>query len=284
MRTRRRGRVHRLQVLAGILALAAVVAINGPLLLRFAQHIQHQRLINSASYKRRNGHWSILPVPASKRVNAIHAALLYTGKVLIIAGSGNDAAHFEAGKFESILWDPKTDKFKKIATPVDMFCGGHAFLPDGKLLIAGGTSRYEALPEPGALRGRGHDRDEHKRAARHDPAKGDDLRRRGWSLVPLDRCHRHTAGPGADRARRRPARAARGAERDPDVGVVGDPRRRRRDHAARPLPDRRVAGRAGSARSRPGRRTSRSASRTSGARARHTSSTRPPSATRRCRP
>jgi hypothetical protein len=146
MRTQRRVRVHRLQVLAGILALAAVVAINGPLLLRFAQHIQHQRLINSASYKRRNGHWSILPVPASKRVNAIHAALLYTGKVLIIAGSGNDAAHFEAGKFESILWDPNTDKFKKIATPVDMFCGGHAFLPDGKLLIAGGTSRYEALP------------------------------------------------------------------------------------------------------------------------------------------
>ena len=146
MRTQRRVRVHRLQVLAGILALAAVVAINGPLLVRFAQHIQHQRLINSASYKRRNGHWSILPVPASKRVNAIHAALLYTGKVLIIAGSGNDAAHFEAGKFESILWDPKTDKFKKIATPVDMFCGGHAFLPDGKLLIAGGTSRYEALP------------------------------------------------------------------------------------------------------------------------------------------
>jgi Domain of unknown function (DUF1929) len=146
MRTRRRVGVRRLQILAGILALAAAVAINGPLLVRFVQHVEHQRLINSASYKRRNGHWSTLPVPASMRVNAVHAALLYTGKVLIIAGSGNSVAHFEAGNFESILWDPKTDKFKKIATPADMFCGGHAFLPDGKLLIAGGTSRYEALP------------------------------------------------------------------------------------------------------------------------------------------
>jgi Domain of unknown function (DUF1929) len=146
MRTRRRFRLRPLQVLAGILALAAVLAINGPLLVRFVQHVQHQRLINSASYKRRNGHWSMLPVPASMRVNAIHAALLYTGKVLIIAGSGNSAGNFEAGRFESLLWDPKTDRFRKIATPVDMFCGGHAFLPDGKLLIAGGTSRYEALP------------------------------------------------------------------------------------------------------------------------------------------
>jgi hypothetical protein len=146
MRTRRRVGVRWFQILAGILALAAVVAINGPPVVRFAQHVQHQRLINSASYKRQFGHWSILPVPASMRVNAIHAALLYTGKVLIIAGSGNNVGNFEAGKFESLLWDPKTDDFKKIATPTDMFCGGHAFLPDGKLLIAGGTSRYEALP------------------------------------------------------------------------------------------------------------------------------------------
>jgi hypothetical protein len=146
MRTPQRVRVRRLQILAGILALAAAAAINGPLVIRFAQHIQHERLINSASYKRRNGHWSILNVPANMRVNAVHAALLYTGKVLIIAGSGNDVGNFEAGTFESILWDPKTDEFKKIATPADMFCGGHAFLPDGKLLIAGGTSRYEALP------------------------------------------------------------------------------------------------------------------------------------------
>src|SRR4029450_1718054 len=111
MRTRRRARVRPLQVLAGILALAAVVAINGPPLVRVAQHIKHQRLINSASYKRANRHWPIPPRPASMRVNAIHAALLYTGKVLIIAGSGNSVGNFEAGQFASLLWDPKTDEF-----------------------------------------------------------------------------------------------------------------------------------------------------------------------------
>jgi galactose oxidase-like protein/radical copper oxidase GlxA-like protein len=147
MTTRRRLGARRLQILAGILALGAVVAINGPPLVRFVQHVQHQRLINSASYKRQFGHWSIHAVPASMRVNAIHAALLYTGKVLITAGSGNSVGNFDAGKFESLLWDPKTDEFKKIATPTDMFCAGHAFLPDGKLLIAGGTSRYEVLPD-----------------------------------------------------------------------------------------------------------------------------------------
>ena len=47
--------------------------------------------------------------------------------------------------FQSRLWDPATGEFQKVPTPSDMFCGGHAFLPDGKLLIAGGTGRYEKL-------------------------------------------------------------------------------------------------------------------------------------------
>jgi hypothetical protein len=34
-----------------------------------------------------------------------------------------------------------------IPTPADLFCSGHAFLPDGKLLVAGGTQRYEVLDD-----------------------------------------------------------------------------------------------------------------------------------------
>ena len=70
-----------------------------------------------------------------------------TGKVLIIAGSGNNLDAFKAGTFKSLLWDPKTNTFKQIHTPSDMFCAGHAYLPDGKLLIAGGTKRYEVLAQ-----------------------------------------------------------------------------------------------------------------------------------------
>jgi hypothetical protein len=72
---------------------------------------------------------------------------LHTGKVLVIAGSGNNRKRFEAGKFESLLWDPATGEFKQVHTPSDMFCAGHAFLPDGRLLIAGGTTRYEVLED-----------------------------------------------------------------------------------------------------------------------------------------
>jgi radical copper oxidase GlxA-like protein/galactose oxidase-like protein len=132
----------------GLLAAAgALAALNLPTLTTAASSALHSYKINSASYKKVNGHWSILPVPNRFKVNAIHAALLYTGKVLIIAGSGNDQGNFDAGRFKSLLWDPATDRFQEIPTPSDMFCGGHAYLPDGRLLIAGGTKRYEVLAD-----------------------------------------------------------------------------------------------------------------------------------------
>jgi len=139
----RPGRLLRYSV--GFLVAAVLLAVNVPTVMSFAINAIHDYTINTASYKQREGHWSILPVPSKYRINAVHAALLYTGKVLIVAGSGNDRGDFEAGKFKSILWNPANNKFKLIHTPSDMFCGGHAFLPDGKLLIAGGTSRYELL-------------------------------------------------------------------------------------------------------------------------------------------
>jgi hypothetical protein len=123
----------------------ALVAVNGPPVVGLITRAYHDWLINTASYKRRYGHWSMVSVPTDMRVNAVHAIMLYTGKVLIMAGSGNNAGNFAAGRFESILWDPSTNKFTKLKTPGDMFCGGHVILPDGKVLIAGGTSRYEVL-------------------------------------------------------------------------------------------------------------------------------------------
>jgi hypothetical protein len=128
-----------------VLVAGVLVGVNAPTVVAFAKSAIHDYVINTAGYKRANGHWTILSVPSRFRINAVHAALLYTGKVLIVAGSGNNLGNFEAGKFKSIVWNPATNAFKIIHTPSDMFCGGHAFLPDGKLLIAGGTSRYEVL-------------------------------------------------------------------------------------------------------------------------------------------
>jgi hypothetical protein len=136
------------RLLKGLLTLlvaGGLIAINGPTLVSAGKNALHEYKINSEGYKQRNGHWSMLSVPEDMRVNAIHAALLRTGKVLIVAGSGNDRKQFNAGKFRTILWDPDTDRFTRVHTPSDMFCAGHVFLPDGKLLIAGGTRRYEKL-------------------------------------------------------------------------------------------------------------------------------------------
>ena len=123
----------------------ALAGMNGPALYGFASEQYHQYKINKPEYKAANGHWDVVDVPDKYRINTIHAALLHTGKVLLVAGSGNNAANFKAKSFRTVLWDPEKNTFKNIPTPKDLFCSGHTQLPDGKLLVAGGTQRYEKL-------------------------------------------------------------------------------------------------------------------------------------------
>lgn len=86
------------------------------------------------------GLWRVLPYKAP--VRGIHSVLLNNGKVLLIAGSGNDPDVFAAGTFSSSVYDPKTETFTKVDTPEDLFCGGHTQLPDGRILVMGGTAAY----------------------------------------------------------------------------------------------------------------------------------------------
>ncbi|MBM2619307.1 DUF1929 domain-containing protein [Actinoplanes sp. LDG1-06] len=127
-----------------VVVLAVVAFANRPVLAAGTEAL-HNYNINRQSYKQKYGHWAKLPVPQGFRVNAIHAALLSTGKVLIVAGSGNNREQFEAGTFRTVLYDPRTDEFSEVDTPTDVFCAGHSFLPNGNLLIAGGTKSYEVL-------------------------------------------------------------------------------------------------------------------------------------------
>ncbi|MEU4558958.1 galactose oxidase-like domain-containing protein [Actinoplanes sp. NPDC023936] len=132
--------------LATLAVLAGVAVANRPMVAAGAEAL-HEYQINRESYKERYGHWARLPVPHGFRVNAIHAALLHTGKVLIIAGSGNNRDAFEEESFRTVIYDPATEEFTEIPTPSDVFCAGHTFLPDGNLLVAGGTKSYEVLAE-----------------------------------------------------------------------------------------------------------------------------------------
>ena len=75
------------------------------------------------------GQWtSLAPLPFFP----VHAHLLPTGKVMIWPGdgvSGNDPR----------AWDPATQAVTPLAKPgYDLFCTGHNFLADGRLLVAGG--------------------------------------------------------------------------------------------------------------------------------------------------
>jgi Domain of unknown function (DUF1929) len=93
------------------------------------------------------GVWQVLPFPSP--VRTIHTVLMYNGKVLFVAGSGNDPNEFAAGTFESAVYDPTTGKFQVIPTPDDFFCAGHVQLADGNVLVLGGNKAYQ-VPASGS--------------------------------------------------------------------------------------------------------------------------------------
>lgn len=86
------------------------------------------------------GRWTTLSSPLPSRT--IHTTLLRNGKVLLIAGSGNDPAQFAAGTFTAQVWDPLAGTFTTLVVPQDMFCSGHVTLADGRVLIMGGTKSF----------------------------------------------------------------------------------------------------------------------------------------------
>ncbi|MEU9053061.1 galactose oxidase-like domain-containing protein [Streptomyces sp. NPDC048384] len=87
-----------------------------------------------------NGRWDVLPT--KNPVRSMHSVVLNNGKVLLIAGSGNDPTMFQAGTFTSAVYDPQNGTYKQIPTPKDMFCAGHVQLDDGRVLVMSGNKGY----------------------------------------------------------------------------------------------------------------------------------------------
>lgn len=77
------------------------------------------------------GSWT---APFNVGVRAIHTSVLRNGKLLLfsypVTAVGSDA----------FVWDPSTNTSTNVSLtwPRDIFCAGHAFLPDGRLIITGG--------------------------------------------------------------------------------------------------------------------------------------------------
>jgi hypothetical protein len=127
------------------LAACGVIAVNVPTVGSAVAGWYHHYQITQPAYEAKNGLWVKLNIPAKFRINGIHATLLHNGDVLIMAGSGNDQASFNAGTFKTLLLNPVTMREQLIPTPWDLFCNGHIELPNGNILVAGGTARYENL-------------------------------------------------------------------------------------------------------------------------------------------
>ncbi|MFD5419818.1 galactose oxidase-like domain-containing protein [Streptomyces sp. NPDC127069] len=86
------------------------------------------------------GKWEVMGT--RNPVRSMHAVVLKNGKVLLIAGSGNDISQFNAGTFTSAVYDPVAGSVRTIPTPVDMFCSGHVQLADGRVLVMSGNKGY----------------------------------------------------------------------------------------------------------------------------------------------
>src|SRR6266571_8032245 len=91
------------------------------------------------------GRWTTLPYLMP--INPIHLALLNTGKVLIVAGSGNVPAETN---YRAAVWDPQAGSIVTQPVAWDMFCNGMVVLPDGRPFINGGNLQYD--PFHGELR------------------------------------------------------------------------------------------------------------------------------------
>ncbi|TKK80704.1 hypothetical protein FDA94_35520 [Herbidospora galbida] len=81
---------------------------------------------------------------------AIHVALASTGKIVIFSGDKHNKPTDPQDINQCELFDCESLTLQKIDAPTsDVFCSGHAFLSDGRLLVAGGTERWpEDIPYP----------------------------------------------------------------------------------------------------------------------------------------
>jgi hypothetical protein len=73
---------------------------------------------------------------------AIHASMLPSGKIFYFAGSGYHSSH-QTGPFEARVLDPATGSESNVSMSEDLWCAGQAPLPNGNILLAGGTLRYD---------------------------------------------------------------------------------------------------------------------------------------------
>ncbi len=83
---------------------------------------------------------------------SIHTANLTNGKIFYAAGSGF-SSQFENGPYHWNIFDPDTGSITNHTVGEDLFCMGNSVLPNGKVLCAGGSLRYDDVDPDGKWKG-----------------------------------------------------------------------------------------------------------------------------------
>ncbi len=107
------------------------------------------------------GAWSPMPVPLNSlsnnptvRIVGIHTHLLPNGKVLVFTRQRDPATLSDnvEGYSWTYVWDPVTESVvsESLNSTQNVFCGGHAFFHDGRLLVTGGHKAADGRGEIGA--------------------------------------------------------------------------------------------------------------------------------------
>jgi hypothetical protein len=80
------------------------------------------------------GEWT---APFFWPIVSVHLSLLPNGKVLAFGHHGSPQ-----------VWDPSSGDFTAVPAPALLFCAGHTFAPDGRLIVAGGhISNAHGIPD-----------------------------------------------------------------------------------------------------------------------------------------
>lgn len=92
------------------------------------------------------GQWT---APVNWGVVIIHSHVLPNGKVLFWTRDKNAQGGDIQGSTQAQVWDPATGSLTLVPnSTTNLFCSGHSFLPDGRLLVTGGHKLVDGHGEP----------------------------------------------------------------------------------------------------------------------------------------